>query len=46
MAVAVLTLPQRAQLSAAGVVHPYGDVFEWLHFWGEKVEVCDVRRQL
>ena len=29
-----------------GVVHPCGDVFEWLHAWVEKVEVCNVLRQL
>ena len=30
----------------SGVVHPCGDVLEWLHAWGEKVEVCNVRRQI
>ena len=29
-----------------GVVHPFGDVFEWRHAWGKQVQVGDVRCQL
>ena len=49
MVVAVLTLPWRDQISAAGpdfcggVVNPCGDVLEWLHAWVEYVQVGNVR---
>ena len=30
----------------SGVFHPCCDVFDQLHVWGEKLEACDIRRQI